>query len=60
MAVGRAKLRGADAALIGAQSANGLPLGKGGVACVELDQLRAGAGALRWLMRQKQLAKIVR
>lgn len=46
------------AALIDAQSANGLPLGKGGVACVELDQLRAGRGALRWLMRQKQLAKI--
>jgi phosphohistidine phosphatase len=48
------------AVLIGAQSADGLPLGKGSVACVELDQLRAGAGALRWLMRQKQLGMIAR
>lgn len=46
------------AALIDAKSADGLPLGKGGVACVELEELRAGAGSLRWLMRQKQLAKI--
>ena len=48
------------AALIDAQSAGGLPLDKGGIACVELDRLRAGAGTLRWLMRQKQLAKIAR
>ena len=48
------------AALIDAKSADGLPLGKGGVACVELEELRAGAGSLRWLMRQKQLAKITR
>jgi phosphohistidine phosphatase len=46
------------AALIGAKSADGLPLGKGGVACVEFEELRAGAGALCWLMRQEQLAKI--
>jgi phosphohistidine phosphatase len=46
------------AALIGGGSAEGLALGKGGVACVELDQLRAGAGQLRWLMRQKQLRQI--
>jgi len=46
------------AAIIGAGSATGLALGKGSVACVELDQLRAGAGQLRWLMRQKQLREI--
>ncbi len=48
------------AVLIDTESAGGLPLGKGGAACVELDRLHAGAGALRWLMRQKQLAKISR
>jgi phosphohistidine phosphatase len=48
------------AALIGARSAEGLPLGKGSVACVELEQLRAGAGQLRWLMRQKQLRELAR
>jgi phosphohistidine phosphatase len=46
------------ATLIGAGDAQGIPLGKGGVACVELDQLRAGAGQLRWVMRQKQLREI--
>ncbi|MGA2602813.1 MAG: phosphohistidine phosphatase SixA [Verrucomicrobiia bacterium] len=46
------------ATLIGGGKAEGLALGKGGVACVELDQLRAGAGQLRWLMRQKQLRQI--
>ena len=48
------------AALIGAKSAEGLPLGKGSVACVELEQLRIGAGQLRWLMRQKQLRELTR
>ena len=48
------------AALIGAESAEGLPLGKGSVACVELQQLKAGAGQLRWLMRQKQLQGIAK
>jgi phosphohistidine phosphatase len=46
------------AALIGAKNHEGLPLGKGGIACVELDELRAGKGELRWLMRQGQLKRI--
>jgi phosphohistidine phosphatase len=46
------------AALIGARNADGLPFGKGGVACVEVDQLRTGHGRLQWIMRQKQLRKI--
>ena len=46
------------AALIGAKSAEGFPLGKAGVACIELEELRTGAGQLRWLMRQKQLQEI--
>ena len=48
------------AALIDAQSAGGLSLGKGSVACVELDHLRPGAGQLRWFMRQKQLRLLAR
>ena len=48
------------AALIGAQSAQGLPLGAASVACVELADLRMGAGQLRWLLQQKQLRKIAR
>lgn len=46
------------AALIGAESAQGLPLGKGGVACVELEDWRIGTGQLRWLMRQNQLREL--
>jgi phosphohistidine phosphatase len=46
------------AALVGAKSAEGLPLGEGGVACIEMEQLRAGSGQLRWLMRQNQLGLI--
>jgi len=46
------------AACIGVKSAEAVPLGKAGMACIELEQLRAGAGSLRWLMRQEQLAKI--
>jgi len=46
------------AALIGAESAQAFPLGKASVACVELEQLRAGTGQLRWLMRQKQLREL--
>ena len=46
------------ATLIGAKDAQAFPLGKASVACVELEQLRAGTGQLRWLMRQKQLLKI--
>jgi phosphohistidine phosphatase len=46
------------AALIGSKSPQGLPLGKGSVACVDLDELRPGRGQLRWLLRQKQLRHI--
>jgi len=46
------------AALIGAGRGDGLTFGKGGVACVELPELRAGRGELRWLLRQKQLRLI--
>jgi phosphohistidine phosphatase SixA len=48
------------AALIGAESAHGLSLSKGGVACVEMESLRAGTGHLRWLMRQKQLREVTK
>ncbi len=46
------------AVLVGAESAEAFPLGKASVACIELEQWRAGAGQLRWLMRQKQLQEI--
>jgi phosphohistidine phosphatase len=46
------------AALVGAKNHEGIPLGKGGIACVELDELLAGKGELRWLMRQRQLRAI--
>lgn len=46
------------AALVGAQTAGAVALGKAGVACVELDELRPGAGQLRWLMRHEQLRQI--
>jgi phosphohistidine phosphatase len=46
------------AALIGSKSPQGLPFGKGSAACIEMDELRAGRGQLRWLMRQKQLHEI--
>jgi phosphohistidine phosphatase len=46
------------AGCIGVRESGGLGLGKGAMACVELVELRIGAGTLRWLMRQKQLAKI--
>lgn len=47
------------AAIIGAKTAEGLPLGKGSVACIELEQLRVGTGQLRWLMRNRQLARVL-
>jgi phosphohistidine phosphatase len=47
------------AALIGSKSPQGLPLGKGSVACVDVEEMRPGRGQLRWLMRQKQLHQIV-
>jgi phosphohistidine phosphatase len=46
------------AALIGSKSPQGLPLGKGSVACIDVDELRPGRGQLRWLMRQKQLRQV--
>ncbi len=46
--------------LIGAAGREAVALGKGSVACVEVDILRAGAGQLRWLLRQKQLRLIAR
>ncbi len=46
------------AALIGSKNPQGLPLGKGSVACVDLDELRLGRGQLRWLLRQKHLRYI--
>ena len=46
------------AVLIGAPNGRAFPLGKAGVACIELTHLRTGAGQLRWLMRQKQLQEI--
>jgi phosphohistidine phosphatase len=46
------------AAFIGSKSPQGLPLGKGSVACIDIDELRSGHGQLRWLMRQKQLHQI--
>jgi phosphohistidine phosphatase len=46
------------AALIGSKNPQGLPFGKGSVACVDLDELRPGHGQLRWFMRQKQLHEI--
>jgi phosphohistidine phosphatase len=47
------------AALVGARSPQSFPLGKAGVACIELEQLRASTGQLRWLMRQRQLRHLV-
>jgi phosphohistidine phosphatase SixA len=46
------------AALIGSKSPQGLPLGKGSVACIDTDDMRPGRGQLRWLMRQKQLRQV--
>jgi phosphohistidine phosphatase len=46
------------AALIGSKNPQGLPLGKGSVACIDTDDMRAGRGQLRWLMRQKQLRQV--
>ena len=46
------------AAFIGAESAHSLAVGKGGVACVELEGLRVGTGQLRWLMRLQQLRAV--
>jgi phosphohistidine phosphatase len=47
------------AELIDADNPEALALGKGSIACVELEQLRAGNATLRWLMRQKQLRELI-
>ncbi|MGD9896355.1 MAG: phosphohistidine phosphatase SixA [Candidatus Methylacidiphilaceae bacterium] len=43
------------AALLGAATPENLPLDKGGVACVHLDELRPGKGVLRFRLRNEQL-----
>jgi len=43
------------AEFIGVKNTAGFPFGKGTVACLEMEILRASAGQLRWLMRLKQL-----
>jgi phosphohistidine phosphatase len=48
------------AELIGAGATAGLGLGKGAVACVKLQELSVGSGALRWLMEQKQLQAVAK
>jgi phosphohistidine phosphatase len=48
------------AILVGANNAEGFPFGKGSLACIELERLQAGAGQLRWFMRQKQLRAITK
>ena len=54
-------LAGHVAALIGAtlKDLDGLALGKGGVACVQVEELRPGSGRLRWLMRQDHLERLL-
>ena len=43
------------AAFIGSEHSQNLSMGKGSVACIEIEPLRSGAGQLLWLMRQEQL-----
>lgn len=43
------------AAFIGSEQPQSFPMSKGSAAYVEIEPLRAGAGQLCWLMRQKQL-----
>jgi phosphohistidine phosphatase len=52
-------LAGHVAHLMGAGTGEGLAFGKGAVALVELEELKTGAGQLRWLMRQKQLRELI-
>lgn len=52
-------LAGHVARAVGTQPAPGFSLGKGALACVELDRLRCGEGSLRFLMRQRQLRELV-
>ena len=53
-------LAGHVATLIGVESAEEYSFGKGSVACVELDELRAGAGRLLWQKRLEQLREMKR
>lgn len=53
-------LAGHVAALVDAESAEDFAFGKGSAACVELAELRLGAGQLRWLKRLEQLTRIAR
>ena len=46
------------ASLIGSKNPDGVPLGKGSIACLEAAEMRLGHGQLRWLMRQKQLRQL--
>ena len=46
------------ATLTGSASPNALHLGKGAIACVQLNSLTPGGGTLRWLMGKKQLGLI--
>lgn len=46
------------AALLGSEHPASLSMGKGTVACVELNALRVGRAELRWFLRQKQLRLI--
>jgi len=46
------------AAFIGSENVQSLPMGKGSVACVEIEPLRSGTGQLLWLMRQEQLRHV--
>ncbi len=45
--------------LIGAGSGEGLAFGKTSAALVDANDLRAGGGELRWLLRQKQLRELI-
>ncbi len=47
------------AGLLGSENAAALSMGKASVACVEISELRAGHGELRWFLRQKQLRLLV-
>lgn len=46
------------AQLLGAPDPTPFAFGKGSVACVELDSPTAHRGALRWFLRQRQLAAV--
>jgi len=47
------------AMLIGAKDPEAVPLGKGSIACVELERVHQDNGQLRWMVRQKQMSLMV-